>query len=303
MKYVLSVASIALLGITPSCSDLSHKSSDNSSYPVKFSVGNVDPRFGVSPEKLRVLTDKAVSVWEEPVGLHLFEPDDPAPLKINLVFDDRQQKKFDEKHLRSKLDAGGKSYDVLMQEYDSEVLLEKKLESDYASEQSSLQQKLDAHNARVAYWNARGGAPSVEFSSLSIAEREIDNLRESLERHRQYLNKTNDNVKSLSDAINNLVTDYNLQVSNYNGRFVGSREFEKGAFNGREINIYEFDDDADLELTLIHELGHALGFDHVDDPQSIMYYKLEKQDRKNIHLSAQDLNLVKRKFSELTKRF
>jgi predicted Zn-dependent protease len=59
------------------------------------------------------------------------------------------------------------------------------------------------------------------------------------------------------------------------------------------INIYQFHDESDLELVLAHELGHALGLNHVENPESVMYYLMEKQNLENIQLTTQDLQAIK----------
>ena len=59
-------------------------------------------------------------------------------------------------------------------------------------------------------------------------------------------------------------------------------------FYGDEINIYQFQQKDDLKLTLAHELGHYLGFEHVSDSKAIMHYLIGDQDMKKLTLSPDD---------------
>jgi len=46
--------------------------------------------------------------------------------------------------------------------------------------------------------------------------------------------------------------------------------YERDA-DGERINIYQFESKEKLMRVLAHEFGHALGLDHVEDSQAIMY--------------------------------
>ena len=78
----------------------------------------------------------------------------------------------------------------------------------------------------------------------------------------------------------------------HNHKFADSTVVHSGDFDSYEINIYQYYDFPDLRLTLAHELGHALGIDHVDDTNAIMYYLLESQDVVNLKPTEFDLQAL-----------
>ncbi|NBV41763.1 hypothetical protein EBR96_03220 [bacterium] len=59
--------------------------------PIRYSIGRVDKRFGISESQLREAISLAEEIWETPLKMELFEYDPSAALKINLVYDGRQQ--------------------------------------------------------------------------------------------------------------------------------------------------------------------------------------------------------------------
>lgn len=46
---------------------------------------------------------------------------------------------------------------------------------------------------------------------------------------------------------------------------------DQGLYYTEGIDIYYFEDEDDLRITIAHELGHALGIGHTDDPATLMY--------------------------------
>jgi predicted Zn-dependent protease len=78
-------------------------------------------------------------------------------------------------------------------------------------------------------------------------------------------------------------------VQSYNTLYGENRRFHKGEYNGKEITIYQYQDRDDLILILAHELGHALGLNHVADPKAVMHELLSDQDLDTLTLTDADV--------------
>jgi hypothetical protein len=258
-----------------------------------YSIGNFDSRFGITQDQFRSDIESAEAVWEQPLNRQLFQYDPDSSFKFNLVFDDRQQKTIDERSLKQNIDLKEQSYDKAVGQYNSLAYQHKQDLDAYNTAKAAYDAHLKAYNDQVTYWNQQGGAPADEYQKLGKEKDALNKMSDDLEAQRVAVNKQATDLNALADLVNELAKKLNVDVDNYNGKFGEARQFDQGTYTGDAINVYQFNEESDLKLVLAHELGHALHLEHVDDPEAIMYYLMDKQDVNNIQLTATDLAAIK----------
>ncbi len=218
--------------------------------PFTYTLGTVDSRFGISQQQFLSDIAQAEAIWEGPENKNLFDYQPSSKFTINLLFDERQQLTDQLKSTSADLQNKGKTVDQLKAEYDQ-------LKSTYENE-------LAAYNAKVAYWNSRGGAPPADYSSLQTEQQQ---LKQTLAQLNTLAQQTNQSVNTYNQEVNTL----NATSSDYTADRQGKPEEGIYLPADNRIEIYHFDNQQELIHTIAHELGHALGLEHVTDPQAIMY--------------------------------
>jgi uncharacterized protein YukE len=236
--------------------------------PIGYAIGSVDPRFGKTEAEIRQATDGAAKRWNQQSGKELLRFEADAKLKINLIYDERQQR-LDEIRARSG--------DLASQKGTVE-----ELKARFQSELAQYQADLREYNKEVDKWNKQGGAPTDIYNQLQQD-------KYSLDQQRKALIELGDKLNIQVDSYNSDVTDLNNVIDESKGSII-----TQGVYKTPDevIEIYTFGNFEELRLVLMHELGHALSFDHVTGEKSIMYYLLSAQDLKNPVLSDEDLALV-----------
>ena len=233
---------------------------------IEYDIGTFDERFLISRDAFITQIELAEIPWEEAAGKNLFRYVPGADFKVNLIWSEEQERLYQGNVLENQLDSRQESIESIQNRYQSAVTRYERSVKEYET-------KLTAYEKDVTYWNNQGGAPEDEYTKL---QKEAT----SLENKAKEVNRLLAQVNDIAEENNQKVENYNNGVEQYNDLFVGGYEFDAGNTDGREINVYSYDGDQELRVLLVHEFGHVLGIEHVDDPYSVMYYLLNDQNKK-----------------------
>jgi hypothetical protein len=243
--------------------------------PIPYRIDTVDPRFRVPVEEFEKDILRAKNVWEEPLGRLLFVYDPEAELSISLIYDDRQKITQQEQILDANIQKNTAIAASIKEQYFSLKVDYEQEEQAYIMELTEFNAANDTYNAKVTYWNNKGGAPKGEYEKLVTEKESLRTWQTELESKRLQVNALADSVNAFIKKYNLVISSINKDVNAINNDGLTGTEFEEGLYtldeNGERITIYQFRDKTDLIRVLAHELGHALTLGHIEEPDSIMY--------------------------------
>ena len=259
---------------------------------LRYRIGHVDPRFNLTQEQVKRLTQQAADIWYTGAKQSFFVYDPNAQLAINLIYDERQAESSARsqemrilENTRQYTDAEHFKVQQLEQE-----LLQAKRELDI--QQINYEQRLNQYNQMVNALNQSQQRYSDNvMQQIQQQKQQLQQQQVELQTNTDIFNRKVEHLNQNVNQANSINHQFNQSVDQFNQRFQ-PRQFDKGVFNGREINVYEFQSENDLRITLAHELGHALGLKHNDDPKALMYPVMKEQNLYQFQLTNADLAML-----------
>ena len=257
--------------------------------PIAYTIGPIDPRFGLTPVQVLEKTKAAETLWEQAYGQELFvyAPENTHALPINFIYDKRQQTLV----LGNAIDSTEASQQTARADIERAQTAYKTNSTIYANAVKKINADSEAYANEVARTNAKGGATPDEYTRLQ-AEKVVLNRRQAA------LQVEADALRTQGELLSRMIADFNAKVNDINQIVQDYNEqagtdFEEGQYvqdaTGKRIDIYAYKSRNELLHTIAHELGHALGINHNTNPASMMY----PYNKSGVTLSTDDIAALK----------
>ncbi len=275
------------------------------STPLAWRIGDVPATAELDKSRFRDKVIAAAERWNEAAGRSLLIHDEERGFPVHLSVDERQEeaRELNEKYMRladKRAELEDKS-NRLEDERERQEALRAAHSADVAE-----------YNRAMAAWNARveaadGRLSRSERRELEAEQERLQAEREALGDREEALEQAAQDFSDQLDAYNQLATRSNALLMRINDRIPGAPT-DAGEYNetirfgadnqpqeiSRDIRVNFYYNKTHLEVTLTHEFGHALGLEHVDVTNAVMFPSYTaRADADSVRLHEADIEALR----------